>query len=505
MTNEPAPVTESLKVEGVRKLDGTVAGGIAWTAGAKAATQLLTWASTLIAARLLSPADFGIVGMAGLFSNFLSVLSEFGLGTAALQMPELDSNVLKQLNAAAPMICTLVYGVAALSAPLVAAFFKSDQLKLLVVVNSFGLVIIGFQSVPTGLLQKDLDYRRLSFIEATQALVMAAGTVSAALMGYAYWSLVVGATAGRFAALCLTYWWKPVGFKFPRWKDIEAPMRLGMHVAVGRIAAGAYLVSDGIVVGKMLGESALGAYQLALALASAPADKIGALLMRVTGPLFAKIQTDTEAIRRYFRTFSESLSLSIMPMMFGLAVVAPEAVRLLLGPKWMAAVGPIRWLALFMGVRDLSVLVSQVLTSLRYTRFIMWMSVLGAVLMPAAFVAASHWGLSAVAASWVILAPVTLLPLLVKLMRTIGFRYRDYFEVLTPAVIGSITMALAVLALRVFLNPHDIGTIPKLAVQMIVGAAVYAGFLQLFYRERLHRYVNFLVALRRGKPEVSVA
>ena len=58
MTNEPAPVTESLKVEGVRKLDGTVAGGIAWTAGAKAATQLLTWALTLIAARLLSPGRF---------------------------------------------------------------------------------------------------------------------------------------------------------------------------------------------------------------------------------------------------------------------------------------------------------------------------------------------------------------------------------------------------------------------------------------------------------------
>jgi hypothetical protein len=74
--------------------------------------------------------------MAGLFANLMSVLAEFGLGTAALQMPELDSGVIAQLNTASTAIFAAMYGLTVLAAPLVAAFFKSGQLKILVVVNS---------------------------------------------------------------------------------------------------------------------------------------------------------------------------------------------------------------------------------------------------------------------------------------------------------------------------------------------------------------------------------
>jgi teichuronic acid exporter len=485
------------------KLDGAVAGGLAWTAGAKSATQLISWASAVIAARLLSPADFGLVGMAGLFANLMIVLAEFGLGTAALQMPELNSGVIAQLNTCSVAICAAIYGLAVLAAPLVAAFFKSDQLKVLVIVNSLGVVISGFQSVPYALLQKDLDYRRLSLAEGVQAVLMAAVTVVCAWKGFAYWSLVAGGLAGRLGGAILTCWWKPVKFKLPRWKQVEAPMRLGIHVAVTRIAFAAYMLSDGVIVGRMLGDSALGAYQFAMTLASAPADKIGQLLMRVTGPLFARIQKDHDLVRRYFRILTESLSLTIFPLLFGLALVAPDAVQVVLTPKWAAAVGPIRWLALFLGVRDLSVLVSQVLTSLRYTRFTMWNSLLNFAVMPAAFVFASRWGITAVAASWIVLSPITVLPVLMLLLRVIHMRYRDYLGVLAPALMGSAAMAAVVLALRTFLPGSDMRPVLRLSLQVGAGGAAYGGFLLVFYRERLHRYFRFLAELRRGTPALA--
>lgn len=92
------------------QLDGAVAGGLAWTASAKTATQLITWLSAVIVARLLSPADFGLVSMAGFFANLTNVLAEFGLGSAALQMPELDSDVIAQLNTISVATCTAAYG-----------------------------------------------------------------------------------------------------------------------------------------------------------------------------------------------------------------------------------------------------------------------------------------------------------------------------------------------------------------------------------------------------------
>jgi O-antigen/teichoic acid export membrane protein len=499
-TGEAQPNTDNAPP--VHSLDAAAAGGLAWTAGAKSATQLITWLSAFVTARLLSPSDFGLVNMAAFFTVFTNVVAEFGIGAAVLQMPELEGRVVAQLNTASVAMCAMAYGVTVLGAPLIAAFFKSDQLRLLVVLNGLGLLITGFQVVPIGLLQKDLDFRRLSVAEAVQAVLQATVTVGCALSGFAYWSLVAGALAGRFGAAILTYYWKPAPFALPRWKDIDAPMRLGGHVAVSRLAVAAYQMSDGVIVGRRLGAAALGVYQLAMTLASAPTDKIGMLIMRVTGPLFARVQQDAELVRRYFRLVSESLTLTVFPLMFGLAIIAPQAVAML-GPKWSAAVGPIRWLAVFMGARTLSVLVSQVLTSLRYTRFNMWISLLSSLVMPLAFFVASRWGTAAVAACWVILAPVTILPLIVKLLRVIRMGYWDYLSVLIPALAGSAAMLAAVLAVVVWGGSDNAPAVVKLSVRVGVGGLAYAGFLVLFYREKLNRYVRFLAGLRRGSTAVT--
>ncbi|MGB7762712.1 MAG: lipopolysaccharide biosynthesis protein [Bryobacteraceae bacterium] len=483
----------------VRSLDKAVAGGLAWAAGAKSATQFLIWASTLVVARLISPYDFGLVSMAGYIGLIATALAEFGMGQAVLQMPELEARTVAQLNTSCAAICLAIYGLLVLAAPWIAVFFKSGQLRMLVIVNSLGLVLTGFQSVPTGLLERDLDYRRLSVCESGTILVQALVTVGCALAGFAYWSLVVGALAGRMAGTALTYYWKPVPFALPRWKQIQAPLRLGTHMTIGRIAMWAYGVSDGVIVGRMLGGAALGAYQMAMALASAPAEKIGLLVMRVTGPLFARVQKDEELVRRYFRIISESVSLSVFPLLIGLAVVAPEAVRVLLGKEWSAAVGPIRWLAVFMCARTLSTLFSQVLTSLRYTRFNMFVSLVSFVVMPVAFLVASRRGTSAVAASWLILCPVTVLPFAVKLLRAIGLRYRDYLGVLLPALAGCVVMVAAVLAVRTWLGSDRMPVAARLSVEVAVGGAAYLGFEWIFYREKLNRYIHFLLGLRRGR------
>ena len=489
----------------VRGLDRTLVGGLAWAAGAKSATQFLTWAFTLITAHRLSPTDFGLVNMAGFINVLTGALAEFGMGQAVLQMPELESGTVAQLNTACAAICLGAYGLLVLVAPLIAAFFKSDQLRILVIVNSLGLIITGLQSVPNGLLEKDLDYRRLSVCESVTTLVQAAVTVGLAFGGFAYWSLVAGALAGRIVGAALTFYWKPVPFALPRWKQVQAPMRLGAHIAVGRIAFMAYAMSDGVIVGRMLGGAALGAYQMAMALANAPAEKIGLLVMRVTGPLFARVQKDDELVRRYVRIISESLSLSVFPMLLGLAVVAPDAVRVLLGPKWNAVVGPIRWLAVFMCARTLSTLFAQVLNSLRHTRFNMCVSLVSFLVMPAAFFVASRWGTTAVAASWLLLSPVTVFSLAAKLLGAIRLRYRDYLGVLAPALAGCAVMVAAALAVHAGVGILGVPAIARLSVQVASGGAAYLGFLWVFHRERLNRYIRFLLGLRRGSAALDEA
>jgi len=179
------------------KLDQAIVHGLAWTAGAKWMTQLITWASVLAAARLLSPSDFGLVEMAAYFTAVTNLLAEFGISAAVLQMPELDRRVVAQLNTVSVVLCTVAFCCSVAGASLVAAFFRSEQLRLLVVITSVNLFITGFQAIPGGMLQRNMDYRRLSLAEAALALVQAVVTVGCALLGFGYWSLVAGMLAGK--------------------------------------------------------------------------------------------------------------------------------------------------------------------------------------------------------------------------------------------------------------------------------------------------------------------
>jgi teichuronic acid exporter len=487
-----------------RHLDAAFVGGLAWTAGAKGVTQFVTWLALLIAARLLSPSDFGTVEMAGFVATLTNVLAEFGIGTAVLQMRELDRRVLGQLNTISLVFSTIAFGCSVAVAPYIAAFFRSPQLRLLVIANSLGFFITAIQAVPQGLLQRDMDYRRLSLAEAVQAIIQAVVTVAGALAGIGYWSLLAGPFAGRGASAVLTLFWKPVPFALPHWKEVFAPMRFGVEIALSRVAATAYSQADGVIVGRMLGQTALGTYRMAISLASAPAEKIGQLIMRVTGPLFSRVQKDPALVRRYFLFITDALALSVFPLVFGLAVVAPEVVTVILGPKWEQAIVPLQWLAAFMTLRTLNALMNQVLISLRFTTFSLWISILTFMVMPASFFVAAHWGTGAVAAAWIVMAPVTMIPPAVKLFRAIQCSVRDYLAILAPAMVGSATMLCVVLGLRRWVVPASWPPVWSLTVEVAAGGAAYAGILLGFYRPLVLRYIQFLLRLRKDRAEAIV-
>jgi teichuronic acid exporter len=486
-----------------RNLDTAFAGGLAWTAGAKWATQLITWASVFLVARLLSPADYGIGEIAGMFFGLTNVLAEFGIGTAVLHMPELDRKALGQLHLFSLLLCSGFFLVSLAAAPGIAWFFRSDHVLFFMLVNT-GFLITGLQAVPMGLLQRDMDYRRLAMLEALQVVVAAVVTVITAWFGWGFWALLAGPGIGKICATALLCAWKAVPFRWPRWQDIQKPVEMGRHVAVSRIASVAYSYADGIVIGRTLGTSVLGTYRMAMNLASAPAEKISTLIMRTASPLFANVMDDLPLVRRYYLIIAEMLSLGVMPLMFGLAIVAPQAVVLILGKNWVAATRPLQWLGLFMIVKVLGVLAEQVLVSQRLTRFTMRMSILSFTIMPVAFYfAARSMGPDGVAATWITFSPLTIVPLLIILLRKIELPYREYAKALIPAITGSAVMCLALFAINGRL-PASLNIQARLAIQVALGGAVYCGFILCFFRARVLRYVNFVWRLRSGKEAPGI-
>jgi len=492
------------KLNDQRRLDASFAGGLAWTAGAKSATQIFSWISVLVIARILAPGDYGIGEIAGIFVALTNVLAEFGLGTAVLHMPELERRTLGQLHLFSMFLSSGISIFAVIAAPAMAWFFHSPHVGFFAA-TSIGFLITGIQAVPFGLLQRDMDYRRLALVEALSALAQSVVGVVLAILGFGYWALFWGGFSSKLVGAVVVCYWKPVPFAWPRWADIARPVRMGRQLAIGRIASAVYNSADGIIVGRVMGEASLGTYRMAMNLAAAPSEKISSLIMRTASPLFANVMNDAALVRRYYLIIAELMSLAIAPTMLGLSIVAPEVVRLLMGPKWSAAAGPLRWLCLFMVVRVLGVLAEQVLVSQLQTRFTMRMSILGFFVMPIAFFSAGKWaGPTGVAAAWVAMAPITIVPLLVLGLRRIKMPWLQYANALWPAVAGSIVMCAVLWGIRSW---HGMDAWPlavRLAVEIVLSGGVYGAVILLFFREKVLRYVNFLQNLRSAKQPESV-
>ncbi len=486
-----------------KSLHKKVVGGLAWTAAAKWISQLVSWPSTIVAARLLSPDDFGIAEMAGIYFIVANVMAEFGIGMAVLQMREMAAEIVAQIASVATLFGFLGMALSFVAAPLLAKFFHTPALEAVVQVVSVTFLLTGLESVPLALLQKDLDYRKLSLAESIQALTTATCTVFCAYRGMGYWAIAAGNLAGRSCAVALLFYWKPTSFQMPRWAEIANPLKFGMEVATQRIAGSIMSLADSIVVGRTLGQASVGAYRIANSLAYTPVEKIGTMLMRVTGPLFARIQADKELTVRYFLLLTQGLTMVLFPLAFGLALVAPDAVHVLLGPtKWNATTEPLRWIAVYAGIRALSYLNGQVLTAQRKTRWAMRNAIVGFVVMPGAFWIASRWGVGAVALTWLVMSPLNVFAGTFQAVQAVGCGVRAYLNALLPSVAGSLSMTAAVLFAKSLPVAASWGFKGHLATEVALGAAGYLFVLGVFFRGRVMQYFDLLRRLRSGTDAV---
>lgn len=469
-----------------RTLDRKLVKGIAWTGGVKWLTQIISWGVTLVVARLLTPADYGLFGMAMVYLGLAQLASEAGLHPVVVQPEVLDDDLAASIGGLAIMTGIAVCALSAGFAGLVAWFFKEPRVRMLVVALSATFVLRGLQVLPRGLLTRDLDFRRLSGIDAAESMIAALATVVTALLGFRYWSLVIGALCGIGVSTVLCYVARPHRIKLPReLRSIAGSLRLGGHVVASQFAWYAYSNADFATVGRVLGRTALGAYTFAWTIANVPVDRVTSLVQRVTAPIFAAVQSDKALLRRYVGTLTEGLAIVTMPLCVGIAMVAGQLVRVMLSAAWTGAIVPLRLLALYAAFRCVTSLLAQVLIFTGHAKRNMQLSVLAALVLPVSFYGASRWGTTGVAAVWVTVYPAVIGTLYIHdTLKVIGMRFSEYLRALFPAVSATLVMAVVVAMLEARLTP--VLTPPLLLATMVAGgAAAYTGILLAMHGKRL--------------------
>jgi PST family polysaccharide transporter len=479
------------------RLDRSFARGIAWQGSVKWIVQLVTWGTTIVVARILSPQDYGLLAMGAVLLAFIALLSESGIGATIVTVRGITSEQIAQINGGAVLLGLASFTAACIAAFPVGWFYHSAALPPVIIAMSFTLVISSFRVVPGALLQRDLRFPRLAILDATQGLLQALTTVVFAMMGFRYWSLVLSALLGAAVGSAATVLSRPYQLALPRWKALRPVLPFTRNVLVARLFWYAYQNSDFIVAGKRLGSVALGAYSYAWTLASMPIDKISALVGSVTPPIFAAVQHDIPALRRYFLTVTEGLAMFTFPLTLGLALVAPELVPVVFGDRWLSMIPALQVLAAYATIRAIATIVAQVLAVTGETRFLMYMTAVGGIVLPTAFYIGSHWGTIGIATAWTIAHPLAVyFPSNARAFRRLNLPITDYVRALWPAVSASLLMIGALLLARDS-TPVTTPAGLRLGLEITVGAIVYTVSIMIFHRERV---TSFLAVWRR-QPE----
>ena len=484
----------------LRKMDHSLARSLAWRAAADWTSQILTWASLLIVVRLLTPADFGIVGMAVVLVPYLRFITDFGIPRTVVTLRDLTENQLAQLQSVTAILSLVCFGFACLLAKPVELFFRSPGLAPVVIVSCIAVLPQGMRAVSDGLLARDMQFPVLALYEATRSIVAAIVTLAMAYMGYGYWALVWGNVIGTAVRCALVIRRQPVHFAKPVLNDIREPLKFGWHVLVSIVALNSYERLDNVTAGRVLGRSALGIYAMAWNLAYVPLEKVTSLVTIVLPSYFAALQHDFVALRRYVRTLTEGLALATFPTTIGLGLVARELIPLALGKKWVGVIAPLEVLSIFVAIRSIVPVLSRVLTAIGNPRFVMWNDLAALCFLPVAFYIGSRWGVTGIAYGWVVGYPFVAIPLCIKTFKTIGMTFREYFQALRPALDGTIAMVLLVVAIKVAV-PHTIPLIARLILEVAVGAIAYCGTVYLGHRARMMAFVGAAQRFRQARKE----
>jgi len=481
-------------------LDRSMARAVGWNAAAKWSSQILSWTSTIVVARLLTPYDYGLCGMASLFTCLVMVICQYGIGDAVIALRDLTRRQIAELHTVSVILGIALVGLSCALALPIARFFSAPPVRSIIIVVSGTYLISSFLAVPRALLRKELRFKLLAWIEMARALFQVLATVLFAWFQFRYWSLILGYLVGSLIEALLTSYWKRHEFAIPDIAHLRRELKFSRQVLFSGVAWYAYDNADFGVAGRVLGSTALGNYTVAWTIASAPVEKIANLVTGITPAYFSAVQADKAELRRYLLRLTEILSFVTVPASLGLALVADYMVPALLGPKWIGAIGPLRLLGVFVAGRSIATILPNLLTAIGDARFVMWATIASAIFMPIAFLIGARWGTNGIAAAWVVAYPPIMVPMYYRVFQKTDMHLREYVSVLMPAISASAVMAVVVLLTRWAL-PAGFHPLPGLLLLIIIGALSYAGALVAFHRARVTHMIRIVRSFRQQREQ----
>jgi PST family polysaccharide transporter len=472
----------------------TIRGGVARVL-AQVANFAFRIGSLMVLARILSPKDFGLVGMVTAFTGVLNLFRDFGLSAASVQRDNLTEEQQSTLFWINVLVGTLIAVIATILSPLIVKLYHEPRLFGITLVLSLGFLFNAAGVQQSALLQRHLRFTALAVINVIALLVSTSTAIGMAMLGYGYWALVtmtVTLTLVTTIGLWITTKWVPGPPR--RGVGTRSLMRFGGTLTLNGLVVYVAYNLEKVLLGRFWGAEAIGIYGRAYQLITIPTDNLNSSVGEVAFSALSRVKNDPPRLKNYFlKGYALVLGFTI-PITILCALFANDLIAVVLGPKWndaavivkllaptiliFAMINPLSWLLFSLGLVGRSLKIALVLAPIVIVGYL---------------VGLSH-GPKGVALGYTIAMAAWIVPHIAWSVRGTVVSFRDILMTVSRPLLSGVVAAVPALAVHLLLP--SLSPLFRLFLESGVLVALYAAV--LFYPMGQKRfYLDLLRGFRR--------
>ena len=337
-----------------KSLRNTTIKGVGWSFTDSVLSQGITFLVGVILARLLSPEEYGLLGILMIFILISESIVNSGLSSALIRKQDATEEDFSTVFITNLILSFVMYGALIIGAPLISYFFERPQLTILLRVLGIIVVINALSLVPLAKLTKKVDFKTITICSFSSAIVSGITGISMAIMGYGVWALV-GQQFSRQIVYTLALWiatkWSPkLRFSINSFRELWG---FGWKLLVSGLINTIWNEIYKVVIGKCYTPATLGQYTQAHQYSSIFSSNLTSVIQRVSYPVLSKMQDNIERMKQAYRQVIKTTMLVTFVFMFGLAGCAKNFIYVLIGEQWLPCVGYLQILCFSMALYPL--------------------------------------------------------------------------------------------------------------------------------------------------------
>lgn len=461
--------------------------GLIWQYAEKCGAEIIQFVVSIIIARILSPEEYGIIGIVTVFITVANVFVVSGLGQALVQQKEINEDDYSTVFFYNIAFSILLYIALFFAAPIIAGFYKSDILLPVIRVLGTTIIIGAVNNVQRSYVQKTMQFKRFFVSTLIGKIVSAIVGIVMAVNGFGVWALVgqqISMLMTDMLILWLTVKWRPrLVFSVGRMKKLFS---YGWKLLCSNLIDTVYNNIYTLLIGKFYSPTDLGFYNRGKDFPRAIVINVNSTIDSVMFPVLSDVQEQKERLKSMMRRSMVTSTFLIFPAMAGLAAIAEPLTVFLLTDKWLPAVPFIQFCCFTFAFLPVTTANLQAIKALGRSDIFLKIEIIKKIIGILVLVLTLPHGLMVMMTARCFNTVLSSFINAYPNKKLLGYTYWEQVKDIAPSLVLSLIMAVAVLPITLL----PIAPVLQIIVQIIIGVAVYFGLAKLFKFECLEYIIN---------------